>query len=837
MLPLRTTTSFEPDPLISLIATLSELKEKECGLVQILFQKTKHNWQTEIIRALTDQYGKPFFTNKPDLLPLAKQKTAQPLYAVVIRVGAKSSTIESARQIAKRIESAFEQFTNPSGNQLVPLSNQGYEKGNHENDILTRTSRRSGMLLNGSELISFIHPPSASVKSAKLMRQYKKTKAAPDIVISHKLILGENTHRGITKQVSLSSSHRARHTFILGKSGTGKSTHILNIILQDIENKIGVAVFDPHGDAIDNILGRIPKERYNDVILFDPSDENYPVSFNVICANSDLERTLLESDMVATFKRFSTSFGDQMVAVLGNAIQALLLSEQGGTLLDLKRFLAEPRFRKEFLKTVKDEDVVYYFEREFPLLHGNPQGPVLTRLNIFLRQKLIRNIVAQKENRLDFRAIMDERKIFLAKLSQGLIGNENAFLLGSLLVSKFYQTALSRQNVDESQRAEFQISIDEAHNFLTPSLSSILSGTRKYAVGITLATQDFRVLWNKDTDVASSLLTNACCRICFGLGDFDAQKLADGFSSFESSDLQNLGVGEAVCRVERNEFDFNLTTFPLPQVDEKIARERREKIVALSRAKYSCKREDVERELSQKRQAIANGSLEEKQERTQKSSNSVDTPHNLSLQVTESDVGTLPDASNSESIEPLILEPPDRVSKDQPKQGCGGAQHQFLQNLVKRIAEGGGYRVTIEQPVLGGKGKVDVSLERDDLKIACEISVTTPGEYEVGNIQKCLTAGYKPVIVISASEKHLENIKQRTKAVLSADDLNNVVFLQPDSFHAYLESLSSTSGSTDGKIKGFKVNVSYKESNETEINLRTQALAEIISKARKRRKS
>ena len=229
-------------------------------------------------------------------------------------------------------------------------------------------------------------------------------------------------------------------------------------------------------------------------MLLDPSDEAYPVGFNILSAHSELERNLLASDLVSVFRRLSTSFGDQMTTVLGNAILAFLESSEGGTLADLRRFLVEPGFRERFLATVRDPEIVYYWQKEFPLLTGKPQGPILTRLDTFLRPKVIRHMVSQKENRLDFAAIMNGRKILLAKLSQGLIGEENSYLLGTLIVSKLNQIATSRQNMAAAERTPFYLYIDEFHNFVTPSLAAILVGARKYNLGLILAHQELQQL-------------------------------------------------------------------------------------------------------------------------------------------------------------------------------------------------------------------------------------------------------------------------------------------------------------------------------------------------------
>ena len=256
-----------------------------------------------------------------------------------------------------------------------------------------------------------------------------------------------------------------------------------------------------------------------------------------------------------------------MNSVLANAILAFLESDSGGTLVHMRRFLVDKEYRASFLKQVSDQEVVFYWQKEFPSLSGKPQGPVLTRLDTFLRPKPIRHMVAQKENRIDFGEIMNNGKIFLAKLAHGAIGEENSFLLGAFIVSKFHQLAISRQELAKEDRRPFYFYIDEFQNFITPSMESMLSGGRKHGIALILAHQELQQLASKNKEVASSVIANPYTRICFRMGDFDAKKLESGFSYFEATDLQNLGLGEAICRIEQTAYDFNLKTAPLPEPD------------------------------------------------------------------------------------------------------------------------------------------------------------------------------------------------------------------------------------------------------------------------------
>ncbi len=597
------------DPFVALVGVISELRGNEAAVFQVLFQPVRHPWQDSVLAAVTDSEGGDFFVNAPDLLKQTRQKLSRPLYAVVVRVAVKSGYCGRGWEIMRNCAGALEIFSDPMANGLVPLPNDNYPPTEHQNDLLRRQSRRCGMILNAEELVGFVHLPSPEVRSSNLSRLLKKSKTGPAIVINRRgLTLGENEHMGNGATVALVPDQRVRHMHLVGASGTGKSTLLLNLIKQDLENGQGIAVLDPHGDLIDRILDMVPENRINEVILVDPADEEFSVGFNFLAAHSELEKDLLASDLVSVFQRLSTSWGDQMTAVLGNAVCAILESSSGGTLLDLRRFLVQQDFRTSFLRSVRDEEVVYFWEREFPLLAGKPQAPLLTRLNTFLRPKRIRYMVGQKKGRLNFANIMDTGKIFLAKLSQGEIGEENAFLLGTLLVSKFHQMAISRQRLHESQRRDFWFYIDECHNFITPSMASLLSGVRKYRLGLILAHQELRQL-KRNAEVASAVLTNPFTRICFRIGDEDARTLAAGFSFFEASDLQNLSVGEAICRVERADYDFNLRVPPVSFVESHLARAKRERIIARSRTQFATPVDVVEREISRSRDsdAQANG--------------------------------------------------------------------------------------------------------------------------------------------------------------------------------------------------------------------------------------
>ena len=865
MLPLRLWNNPKNDPLVGLIAALSALKDKELGTLQILFSPVRYPWAEAIFHSVVFSDGTAFFADAPEMVTLAKQKISQPLFAVSIRAAAQSSNPERTVAIVRGLCGALEQFSSPGGNGLALLSNNGYDDSRHLEDFLWRRSRRSGMILNTHELISLAHPPSPQVRTERLARLAGRSKAAPTLSQGHPLVLGENTHRDETRTVTLSPEQRTQHMHVVGASGTGKTTFLLNLIRQDIENGEGFAVLDPHGDLIDRILEYIPEERQKDVVLFDPSDGEYPVGLSILEAKSELEKNLLASDLVAVFRRLSTSWGDQMNSILGNAIIAFLESSEGGTLADLRRFLVEPEFRKVFLKTVNDPEINYYWRKEFPMLTGRPQAPLLTRLDIFLRPKLVRHMVCQRQTTLNFSKIMNGGGIFLGKLAQGAIGEENASLMGAFLVSKFHQTALSRQETGEERRRNFYLYIDEFQHFMTPSMASLLSGVRKFRMGLILAHQELGQL-GRDSELLGSILTNPYARICFRLGDADAKRLATGFGGFEADDLMNLGTGQAIGRLERAEYAFNLQTFPLDEVDEEVANERREAVRACSRAQYAASRADVEAQLARQferltkeredvRESKKAGAAKRKEEPPERSAvtdrlepRRVDKPQAEPIvqpttptapsepEYMPTEEEARPSAPISEPIfEPTVKKKP-ALPVAPPTPGRGGKQHKYLQQLVKQWAEGMGWRAEIEKQILDGAGSVDIALEKGPVTVACEISVTTGIEQEIANIEKCLKSGFSYVVALSAETKQVERIQRATIARMGGAVPEQIRFLTVEEFLSFMEEIEAQTASHESTVRGYKVKVKYRAVDDEEKTTKKRALTQVILDSLKKMK-
>lgn len=751
MCPLTMPGGFDPDPFVSMFGVLDNLQDEQCAAVQILFKRTGNPWAANILQAISTGKGDCFFADAPEILPLAKQKVSAPLYAVVIRIIGTADREYAAAGIARSIGDSLIHCSRSPSNCLIPLHNEDYDYFLHLEDVLERQTHRVGMLLNSKELAGFVHFPSASIISRKLERDAKKTKASPESAIGHSLILGINVHQGKQGQVSLSPGQRLRHTHLIGATGTGKSTLLLNMIAQDIVQGNGCAVLDPHGDLIEKILSYIPQSRMNDVLIIDPADAEHPVGFNILSAHSEIEKDILSSDLVAAFRRTSTSWGDQMNSVFANGVLAFLESSKGGTLADLRRFLVEKSFRTAHLKTVTDPSVLYYWQTEYPMLRTNSIGSILTRLDSFLRPKLIRNMVSQQKS-IDFDRLMNEKKIILVKLSQGLIGAENSYLLGTFITSKIHQAAMSRQATAEQSRSDYFLYIDEFQHFITPSMSAILSGARKYHLGLILAHQSMQQVQQQDGELANSVIANAGTRICFRLGEPDAKKLEDGFSFFDAKDLQNLTIGEAIMRIDRPDQDFTLTTIsPTPPNQAEGIKEH---ILLHSRQTYGTPRAEVEAMLLESMQ------LQEEE------------PTPIKKQPREETTKPQPAAETPKQPEvlpqPAPIQKPATVEATEITNTARGEEnlkqleqraHEGLKRRIKKMAEERQFVATLEAPTPDGSGFVDVSLVRKNLKIACEVSVTTGAAWELHNVTKCLTAGYDVVIVCTTDKKSIEKIR------------------------------------------------------------------------------
>ncbi len=773
MVPINNLKAIATDPLVSLCGALDRLAEGEACVFQVLLEPARSPWATSMIRAVSLGDGKPFFANDTELVGLTRLKVARPLYATVVRTAAVAATPERVLALLKAVAGSLRPLANVQGNQLVPLTNEDYDLEDHLADLLARTSRRTGMLLNSDEVIALAHLPTAAVRAKRLRRAVLRTRAAPDeLTKADGILIGENEHEGVVSDIYLPLAQRLDHCHILGGSGSGKSTQLALMAVQDMQQGHGLAVIDPHGDLIETLLPHVPPERLDDVILFDPTDQEFAIAFNPLAAGSSREKELLASDFIAVMRQHTSGWGDQMSSLLGNAVLALLHHPRGGTLPELRRFLADPSFRTEFLKSVTHPEVAYFWESEAQFANKAAVGSILTRLDALLRYESVLHILGQRANKLDFADIMDSGKIFLARLAKGLIGSANAYLLGGLLVSRFYQTAIARQSRRREDRRPFLLMMDEAGELLTPTVAEILTGTRKYGLGLTLAHQSLRQLAGDD-EVFGAVTGSCGTKISFQVGSDDARKLAEEFGGFTAADLMGLPKLHALARVGSRDRAFNLKTRFLPSAP-RSQEEAYADLLGRTRQRYGTPRAEIATELAALRQFLpkrkaadpfAELSAKQKRERKQRE------------------------------------EPAEAVVESDSEDAAAEAQEvvkgEAIKNTLIQAAGGWGFSHRTEQTVPDGGGRIDLVLTRGELVLACEISATTSARHEVANLQKRLRVGCPLIYHLCDHVKRRGQIEALLDGLLSAGDRTKVHCLSTGQFLAHLGELAAANRTPD----------------------------------------
>ncbi|WP_417198086.1 type IV secretory system conjugative DNA transfer family protein [Bizionia sp.] len=815
MRSIATTESFSIDPLTSVIATMESLQENDVIVLQVLFKGITSPLAKDISYSVSDGRGGSFFVDAPEMPQRAKEKIAHPLFSVVMRIATQGKDNYRSQYLAQELARSISAVSTSQHNKLIPLSNEGYDYDFHKYNLHHRLSNRLGFVLNSKELNTFVHYPNKTVTSKKLGSHEGKTKAAPKEVTDQKYLLGVNQHNGLKHHVMLNDDMRLRHTHIIGTTGVGKSTLIASMLLEDMRLGNGCTLLDPHGDIVEDILLRIPEHRKDDVIVIDPSDTDYIIGFNLLNATTDAEKIVLSSDLVSSFKRHATSWGDNMSAVLSNAINTFLESSRQGTLIELKRFLLEERFRKEFLSTVDDSAIHYYWNNEYSLVRKGI-APLLTRIDTFLRPKVIRYMLAQSKG-VDFRCCIEQKKIVLIKLSQGLIGEENSFLLGSMFLSKFNQVAQGRQSLPKSQRPPYYIYCDEFQNFITPSISQILSGARKYGLALILAHQELAQI--DDPKILNSVISNPYTRICFRLGDSDAKRLETGFSYFEQSDLQSLAIGQTIMRTGSSQDDFNLSTFPLCEVNSD-SDTIREYVINNTQNIYAQPKEKLDEILFEllPKQALF------KKEKKEKTRSTTDPIKKQGINRSEEKTATEDTIQTDDHLKAHTSKYIEQVKEQEVIR-----KHRSVQYYVQSIARQHGFKATLEEPTKKD-GKVDVALVRDNIRIAIEVSVTNSMEYELKNIQKCIDDGYSLVFMISEDKRHLENIKEQASTVFKKKYHSQIHFLAPEEFPTYLDALKQPK-SEEKRVRGYRVKVNYKnDANTGKLSLITNIMVKALRK-------
>lgn len=404
--------------------------------------------------------------------------------------------------------------------------------------------------------------------------------------------------RNQRRKFGIKLDDRRRHVYFIGKTGMGKTTVLENMMIQDVQQGHGLAVIDPHGDFVEKILDFIPSHRINDVVYINPADVDFPVAFNVLEAINPTHRILVASGLLSVFKKmWIDSWGPRLEYILRICILSLL-EYPGSTLLGIPRLLVDNDYRHRVVEKITDPIVKSFWVEEFSQYANQFRteaiAPIQNKIGQFLSSSLIRNIVGQPKSSIDLRDVMDNKKILLLNLAKGRIGEDNAGLLGGMMITKLQLAAMSRVDVPESERKDFFLYVDEFQNFATESFANILSEARKYRLDLTIAHQYIEQL---DESVSAAVFGNVGTIVCFRVGAADAEFLAKEFAPvFDETDLVNLTKYDIYLRLMIDGVasdPFSATT--LPPISGRTG--NREKVVNVSRERYAAAREVVEEKI------------------------------------------------------------------------------------------------------------------------------------------------------------------------------------------------------------------------------------------------
>jgi len=644
-LPIKTFQSFEVDPLAGITGTLAKLESTgEEVWVQVLVRPIADDWHKASDKWIKSvKNGNPYAFLTGDGFSLkwlgglfaalwkppeqggitaakelserdktrvseAEKKATKLGYQVKIRMAYLGESNVNAKLRMQAIVGTFKQFnsTNLNGFRMTSSSFRKEDLAKYR----ARLFIDQGYILNIEELASVFHLPHTNVETPNIVWASNKTAEPPaklplitgnDAIDENISAFGLTNFRGLNHQFGMLRGDRSRHVYIIGQTGAGKSGTLELFALSDIFHGQGYAIIDPHGDfAIDN-MRFIPASRLQDVVYFNPADTAYPLGFNPLEVTDPAHKTNISSEVIGVMKRmFGESWGPRLEYILRYTILALL-DRPDTTMLDITRMLTDKKFRDETLAYSTDTVVLQFWKVEFASwtdkFAAEAIAPVLNKVGAFTANPIIRNIIGQPRSTFNIREIMDEGKILVVNLSKGLIGEDNASILGSFIVTKIQLAAMSRSDIpDIKDRRPFYLYVDEFQNFATDSFATILSEARKYGLNLTVANQYISQM--SDT-VRNAVFGNVGTMICFRVSADDAPILSKQFEpQFEPNDLLQMHNRHFIINMVINgekspAFSATTLTLPPPQIDNTG------RIIEHTRRTYSRNRADIEAEITE----------------------------------------------------------------------------------------------------------------------------------------------------------------------------------------------------------------------------------------------
>lgn len=636
LLALRTYKDLGDDPLEVLTGAFTKLKETGDGAaIQFVVRpaENKHHTQGKQVAqkiragasfkdALGGIWSDFFKAAKPpekqsaepakpkqgdeELAKQIEEKASHPAFDVNIRLIASAATPDEARAILQGLEAAFLQFNNPQGNELrfERPGGRALEELMYQYSFRLFAPARANYLC-APELAGIFHVPYGGFAQPNVMYLKAREAPAPAEVPSAGLRLGKNVFRGTEKDIFISDEDRRRHLYVIGQTGTGKSTLLKDMARQDIEAGRGVCFIDPHGQDVEELMAFVPPGRVEDVIYFNPGDIERPLGLNFL--EYDMrhpeQKSLIVNELLDIFNKLynmSVAGGPMFEQYFRNAT-ALVMEDptSGNTLLEIPRVLADKEFRDRKLSRSANIVVNTFWQKIAEKAGGesslqNMVPYITSKIDTFLSNDIMRPIIAQEKSAFNFRDAMDQQKILLINLSKGRLGELNSSLLGLIIVGKILMAALSRADMNEADRRDFYLYIDEFQNVTTKSIATILSEARKYRLNLIIAHQ---FLGQLEEEIKKAVFGNVGSMVAFRIGSDDGEYMEKQFSPvFTAKDLLNIDNWNAYVKLlihGQTARAFNLRMYAPPAGDPS----RKENIIALSRLKYGRPRADVEAEV------------------------------------------------------------------------------------------------------------------------------------------------------------------------------------------------------------------------------------------------
>jgi hypothetical protein len=644
MLPIKTFASFEVDPLAGITGVLAKLEQLgEEVWIQILARPVDDAWQDQgksyieeikggskrdfgsraadallqipiyilsnfvmamfVVPGSADKKGAAtkveLSTGQQTVIKAVEEKITKLGYQVKIRIVYLGPDEASSKQRIQAIVGGFKQFNTTNLNGFT--NSKMYNTPEFIEDYQARLFFDQGYTLNIEELASLYHLPHKSVETPNMAWTTAKTSEPPSNIPIEGMtepqeisLFGLSNFRGRHQKFGIKRSDRGRHCYIIGQTGAGKSFLLQLLTLSDIYHDVGFAIVDPHGDYATDIMKYIPEYRLKDVIYMNPADREFPLAFNPMEVTDPAMKDHISSELVGVLRRMFESWGPRLEYILRYTILGLL-DYPGATMLDITRMLNEKDFRKKVIREIKDPVVKSFWVTEFASWNdkfaSEAVAPVLNKVGAFVANPLVRNIVGQKKSAFNIRQIMDEGKILLVNLSRGQVGEDNAAILGALMVTKIQLAAMSRADVPLSQRRPFYLYVDEFQNFATDSFAVILSEARKYGLNLTVANQ---YVSQMPEVVRDAVFGNVGTMISFRVGPGDATVLGKYYEPvFEAIDLtklhnQNIFISMIIDGEKAAPFSASTLRMPDPEYDLSG------RIIQLTRERYASTRETVE---------------------------------------------------------------------------------------------------------------------------------------------------------------------------------------------------------------------------------------------------